>query len=75
MILAKFENEKLIFCPRNGYIGNVAISNLPKYYEAHPEEAKADGWLEFVPCEEESEKGYRYTVQNGKLIELAGEAE
>lgn len=68
MIFAKLENNLPIFCPRNGYRGKVAISNLPEYYKNHPEEAKADGWLEFIPCEEESENGYRYTIKDGKII-------
>ena len=75
MIFARYENEKLIFCPNNGYRGNIAISNLPKYYETHPEEALADGWLEFIPCDEESENGYTYAEYNGKLIEIKKDME
>ncbi len=67
MIFAKLENEKPIFCPNNGYRGNVAISNLPKYYEAHLEEAKADGWKRFIPFEGEYE-GELETMETTEYI-------
>ena len=52
-MLAKKENNRIILCPRNGYINGVAISNIDVYFSKHPEVAKAEGWKPYIPYEGE----------------------
>ena len=40
----KVVEGKIILCPRNGYVGRRAVSNLPIYFDNHPEIAEAEGW-------------------------------
>lgn len=69
-MLAKLENNKLVVCPRNGYSGGNAISNIDVYYANNPEAAEADGWREFVPLDEPVEK-VSYKEADGKIYEVA----
>ena len=50
MLFAKYiDKENIIECPKNGYVGNKAISNLNIYFEKHPDIAKQEGYLKFIP--------------------------
>lgn len=69
-MFAKLENEKLIICPRNGYVGDIAISNIDVYYQKNPEAAEADGWREFVPLDEPADN-VSYKEADGKIYEVA----
>ena len=70
MIFAKYINRAIIVrCPRCGYVGKKAVSNLGKYFELNPKEALAQGYMEYIPCDEITEKGYVYSIENGKIIE------
>lgn len=60
----KFENGRFNICPRNGYVGDMAISNLPEYFELHPEIAKQEGYLPVVELEE--------PVENSIFVEEGG---
>ena len=52
MYYAKWNDGNPVLCPRNGYVGNRAISNLNVYFEQNPEVAKAEGYFPFVPLEQ-----------------------
>ncbi len=55
MLFAKYiDEETVIRCPRNGYIENKAISNLNIYLKNHPEVAKKEGYLKFIPCKNDN---------------------
>ena len=70
MYFAKYVNEKqIIRCPKNGYVGKKAISNLEKYFSKKPQEAKNCGYLELVPSESEVTGEMHYRVENGKIYE------
>ena len=70
MFFAKYINEKCIIrCPKNGYVGKKAISNLEKYFSKKPEEAKAEGYMEFIPAEAEVDGEVFYRIEKGKIIE------
>ena len=71
MIFAKFENEKLIICPRNGYVGNVAISNLPTYLANHPEAAEVEGWKQIIYMDEPPNNPV-YVEKDGVIYEKEG---
>ena len=70
MYFAKLENDNLIICPRNGYVGNRAISNINLYFEQNPEIAKTEGWYPFVPLEEPAEN-VKYIEKDGVIYETA----
>lgn len=52
MIFAKLQNNKPVFCPRNGYANGVAISNLNIFFENNLDIAFKEGWKIYVPLEE-----------------------
>lgn len=68
-IYAKMNGNKVVFCPQNGYIEGIAISNLPKYFEANPDIADSEGWKEFVPYEDDYEGEAFYEEIEGKIYE------
>ncbi len=68
----KFENGQFTICPRNGYVGGKAISNLPEYFNIHPEEAKKEGYLPVVELEESVENSI-FVEENGIIYEKKGE--
>ena len=67
MIFAKKENGRVVFCPRNGYIDGVAISNIDVYFNKHPEVAKAEGWKQYIPYDGEWE-GELETIETEETI-------
>lgn len=70
MYFAKYINEnQIIRCPRNGYVGKKAISNLEKYFSKKPDAAKEQGYMEFIPAEIESTGEICYRLENGKIYE------
>lgn len=72
MIFAKFRSEsEIIMCPRSGYVGRKAVSNLAKYFEKHPETAASEGYCEFVPLGEQvsEDAGVYYEAAEGKIYE------
>ena len=70
MIFAKFINSKrIIRCPRNGYVGRKAISNLNRFFERNPEIAAKEGYMELIPFGEETEGEMFYKVVDGKIVE------
>ena len=52
MIFAQLQNNKPIFCPRNGYVNGIPISNLNIFFEKHLDIAFKEGWKIYVPLEE-----------------------
>ena len=44
-MFAKLEEGRLIICPRNGYVGKTAISNIDLYFEKNPEIAEKETYL------------------------------
>lgn len=70
MLFARYINESTVEkCPRNGYIGKKAVSNLKRFFNIYPEVAKQEGYTEFIPSNDEGLGVYRYSVENGKIIE------
>lgn len=55
MRYGKFENEKLIICPKNGYVDGVAISNIDIFFDHNPEIAKKEGWLPIIELDNPSD--------------------
>lgn len=48
-MLYKFINETRVQkCPKNGIVEGRAISNLPRYFEIHPELAAQEGYKPLV---------------------------
>ena len=72
MILAKLEDGKLVFCPRNGYLKGTPISNIDIYFKTHPDEAKEEGWLPVVFLEEPTDN-VKYIIENDVIYEIAVE--
>ncbi len=68
-IYAKMKNDKIAFCPQNGYVEGFAVSNLPKYFEANPDIADSEGWKEFVPYDGENEGTLFYEEIGDKIYE------
>lgn len=64
----KFENSRFNICPRNGYVGGMAISNLPEYFELHPEIAKQEGYMPVVYLDDPVENSV-FTEENGVIYE------
>lgn len=80
MLFAKYiDKENIIECPKNGYIGNKAISNLNIYFKNHPDEAKQEGYLKFIPFAEtlsnEDIENYNpvYEINNDVITERMNE--
>ena len=70
MIFAKYIDENCVIrCPQNGYVGKKAISNLNIYFEQNPDVVKAEGYVEFIPINTETDKPLRYRLENGKIFE------
>lgn len=76
MLFAKYiDKENIIECPKNGYIGNKAISNLNIYLKNHPDAAKQEGYLKFIPFEyimaDEDAENYKpvYEIDNDVITE------
>ena len=70
MFFAKYINESCIIrCPRNGYAGKRAVSNLNRFFERNPGIAAEEGYMEFIPLGEETEGTLCYRVENGKILE------
>ena len=72
MIYAKMENNKPVFCPRNGYVNGIPISNLAIYFQNNPEVAKQEGWKIFIPCEEPADN-LIYEETDDNIFEIASE--
>lgn len=51
MQFVKLENGRLMRCPKSGKSGNLMHTNLPRYYDNHPDIAYADGWKELVAAD------------------------
>ena len=71
-MFGRLENEKLIICPRNGYIGNTAISNIDVYFKNNPDVAKSEGWFPVVFLEEPAEN-VKYIIKDDVIYEVASE--
>ena len=70
MIFAKFINsDTVIRCPRNGYVGKRAISNLNCFFQRNPHKAIEEGYMEFVALSEETDKRLSYRVENNRILE------
>ena len=48
MTFVKLENGILKRCPKSGKVGKLMHTNLPLYFENHPETAYAEGWRELI---------------------------
>ena len=66
------DNGRISFCPRNGYIKNMAVSNLPQYFEDNPKVAESEGYREFVPLEEPTET-VTYKIKGRFIYEVNAE--
>lgn len=51
-MLGKIVDGKIKLCPRNGFIGTAAVSNLPEYLAQYPEVAQSEGWKPIVFLDE-----------------------
>ena len=70
MIFAKFiDSKNIIRCPRNGYVGKRAISNLNKFFERNPKIASEEGYMELVTAETVLSGELCYKIENGKIVE------
>ena len=72
MILARIEDGKLTFCPRNGYINGTAISNIDVYFKNNPDVAKSQGWFPVVFLDEPAEN-VKYIIKDDVIYEVASE--
>ncbi len=76
MVFAKFiDKNRIIKCPKNGYVGKKAISNLHKYFEKNIEVAKEMGYLKLISENEENtcEGRVMYVLENDVIIERMAE--
>lgn len=71
-MFAKFENEKWIICPRNGYVGDTAISNIDIYFENNPDIAEKEGWYKVIPLEEPADN-IDYELRGNLVYEIVNE--
>lgn len=70
MTFAKLENGILKRCPRYGMSGGRMHTDLPRYYEKHPDRAYADGWLQLVLADKPDGVYWpSYTVDGDKVVE------
>ena len=70
MTFAKLENGILKRCPRYGMSGGRMHTNLPRYYEKHPDRAFADGWLQLVLANKPDGVYWpSYTVDGNQVVE------
>ncbi len=70
MNFAKYVNEKRIIpCPRNGYVGGKAVSNLKRYFERNPMAAEKEGYMQLQSIEGVFDGNIYYTVEDGKIVE------
>ena len=70
MQFVKLENGILKRCPRYGVSGGRMHTDLPRYYDNHPDRAYADGWKELVT--EDKPDGActpSYTVEGDKVVQ------
>jgi hypothetical protein len=66
---------QLILCPRNGYVNNIAISNLNTYFNIYPEIAKQEGFYPIVRLENITDKPIEFKLINNKIYEIIVEEE
>lgn len=70
MTFVKYENGILLRCPKSGTGGKSYHSDLPLYYNNHPDKAYADGYLELVETERPAGNCIpRYTVVGSQLVQ------
>lgn len=70
MQYVKLENGILKRCPRYGMSGGLMHTDLPRYYEKHPDIACADGWLQLVLADKpEGACTPSYAVDGDKVVQ------
>ena len=73
MFFAKYIDEKrIIRCPKNGYVGRKAISNLERYFSKNPSLAKAEGYiLNAFSYTKKEKKSKGEVIDDGYLVKVA----
>ena len=61
---------QLILCPRNGYINNIAISNLNTYFNLYPDIAKQEGYYPVISLDEVTELPTEFKLINNEIHEV-----
>lgn len=74
MFFAKLIDEKhIIRCPKSGYVGKKAISNLEKFFSKKPSVAEREGYMEYIPSDKEIFGNVLYKIEDGKIVERSAE--
>lgn len=55
MQFAKLEHDRLVRCPKTGKIDGKTHSDLPLFFNTHPDVALENGWKELVVMEKPDE--------------------
>ena len=70
MQFVRLENGILKRCPRYGMSGGRMHTNLPRYYDNHPDRAYTDGWKELVLANKPDGVYWpSYTVDGNQVVE------
>ena len=68
-------NGRLDFCPRNGYVDGIAVSNLNAYFNLHPDKAKEEGYYPVNFLEEITDLLTEFKIINDEIYEVIVEGE
>ena len=70
MQYVRLENGVLKRCPRYGMSGGLMHTDLPRYYDNHPDRACADGWKELVTTDKpDGACTTSYTVDGDNVVQ------